>query len=173
MLWGSLFCLAQDKDSIGDATTASPTSQAALVNAQLTSIRKQIKKTVRGFDRLDTAYIEPQHYIFTVMLQATNNYDWFTLRSAGPDVQSVTFSPDMNIRLGPFVGWKWFFAGYTFELGNINLAHIKQQLDLSIYSSQIGIDLFFNRIKAFTHITSLAQKATVFSKKRRGVMLVT
>ena len=145
MLWGSLFCLAQDKDSIGDATTASPTSQAALVNAQLTSIRKQIKKTVRGFDRLDTAYIEPQHYIFTVMLQATNNYDWFTLRSAGPDVQSVTFSPDMNIRLGPFVGWKWFFAGYTFELGNINLARIKQQLDFSVYSSQIGVDIFYRR----------------------------
>ena len=104
-----------------------------------------VRRTVRGFDRLDTTYIEPQHYIYTVMLQATNNYDWFMLRSAGPDAQSVTFSPDMNLRLGPYIGWKWFFAGYTFELGNVNLARIKQQLDLSIYSSQIGVDIFYRR----------------------------
>ena len=104
-----------------------------------------IRRTVRGFDRLDTLYIEPQHYIFTVMLQMTNNYDLYTLRSAGPDAQSITFSPDMNLRVGPYVGWKWFFAGYTFELGNVNLARIKQQLDLSIYSSQVGIDIFYRR----------------------------
>ncbi len=104
-----------------------------------------VRRTVRGFDRLDTAYIEPQHYIYTVMLQATNNYDRFTLRSAGPDVQSVTFSPDMNLRLGPYFAWKWFFLGYTFELGNVNLARIKQQLDFSIYSSQVGVDIFYRR----------------------------
>ncbi len=104
-----------------------------------------LRRTVRGFDRLDTTFIEPQHYIFTVMLQATNNYDIYTLRSAAPNVQSITFSPDMNLRLGPYFGWKWFFLGYTFELGGINLERIKQQLDLSIYSSQIGIDIFYRR----------------------------
>ena len=105
----------------------------------------RVRETVRNFDRFDTNYIEPQHYIYTVMLQATHNYDIFTLRSAGRDPQSITFSPDMKLKVGPYVGWKWFFLGYTFELGNINLAHIKQQLDLSIYSSQIGIDLFYRR----------------------------
>ena len=104
-----------------------------------------VRETVRNFDRFDTNFIEPQHYVFTIMLQATHTYDIFTLRSAGKDAQSITFSPDMNLKLGPFVGWKWFFAGYTFELGNINLSRIKQQLDLSIYSSQIGIDLFYRR----------------------------
>ena len=104
-----------------------------------------LRRTVRGFDRLDTTFIEPQHYIFTVMLQATNNYDIYTLRSAAPNAQSITFSPDMNLRLGPYFAWKWFFLGYTFELGDINLQRIKQQLDLSIYSSQIGIDIFYRR----------------------------
>ena len=104
-----------------------------------------VRRTVRGFDRLNDAYIEPQHYIFTIMLQATHTYDIFTLRSAGRDAQSVTFAPDMNLKLGPYVGWKWFFLGYTFELGNVNLQRIKQQLDLSIYSSQVGIDLFYRR----------------------------
>ncbi len=129
---------AQDTDTIVSPPPASPTPPMA-------ALRTQIKMTVRGFDRLDTAFIEPQHYIFTVMLQATNNYDLYSLSGAGRDAQSITFSPDMNIRLGPYVGWKWFFAGYTFEIGHVNLARIKQQLDLSIYSSQIGIDLFYRR----------------------------
>ena len=104
-----------------------------------------VRRTVRGFDRLNDAFIEPQHYIFTVMLQATHAYDIFTLRSAGRDAQSVTFAPDMKLKVGPYLGWKWFFLGYTFELGNVNLKRIKQQLDLSIYSSQVGIDVFFRR----------------------------
>ena len=114
---------------------------------QTDSIRHHslVRETVRNFDRFDTTYIEPQHYIFTIMLQVTHNYDIFTLRSAGNEPQSITFSPDMNLKLGPYVGWKWFFLGYTFELGNINLAKIKQQLDFSIYSSQVGIDLFYRR----------------------------
>ena len=113
--------------------------------SQLSAITSQIKETVRGFDRLDTRFIEPQHYVFTVMVQATHTYDIYSLSSTGGDAQSMTFAPDMNLKLGPYFGWKWFFAGYTFELGNVNLNQIKQQLDLSIYSSQIGIDIFYRR----------------------------
>lgn len=137
----------QDADTIvSPLTPPNDTSPTATVPMPpIAALRKQIKKTVRGFDRLDTTYIEPQHYIFTVMLQATNNYDLYSLSGAGRDAQAITFAPDMNVRLGPYVGWKWFFAGYTFELGHVNLARIKQQVDLSIYSSQIGIDLFYRR----------------------------
>ena len=104
-----------------------------------------LRRIVRGFDRLDTNYIEPQHYIYTVMLQATHTYDLYTLSSSGGDEQSVTFAPDGNIKVGPYMGWKWFFAGYTFELSNINFDKIKSEFDLSIYSSQIGVDLFYRR----------------------------
>lgn len=104
-----------------------------------------VRRTVRGFDKLDTAYIEPQHYTFTAMLQVTHTYDLYTLRGVGRDAQSMTFAPDLNMKIGPYFGWKWFFAGYTFELANIDLSKIKQELDFSIYSSQIGIDLFYRR----------------------------
>ena len=104
-----------------------------------------VRKTVRGFDRLNNEFIEPQRYVCTAMLQFTHTYDIYTLRSIGNDAQSITFAPDMNLKVGPYFGWKWFFAGYTFELGNVNLQRIKQELDLSIYSSQIGIDLFYRR----------------------------
>lgn len=126
-------------------TSTAQETPDSIHKSQLSTIKSQIKKTVRGFDRLDTTFIEPQHYVFTVMLQATHSYDIYTLSSTGHDAQSMTFTPDMRLKLGPYIGWKWFFAGYTFELGNINLNRIKQQLDLSIYSSQIGIDLFYRR----------------------------
>ena len=32
-----------------------------------------IRRIIRGFDRLDERYIEPQHYVFAAMLQTTYN----------------------------------------------------------------------------------------------------
>lgn len=141
----SLLAPAQEQDSISESQPSALTPPSSPFRPQLANIKKQIKKTVRGFDRLDTTFIEPQHYVFTVMLQSTHNYDIYTLRGIGKNAQSITFAPDMNMKLGPYVGWKWFFFGYTFELGNVNLQRIKQQLDLSIYSSQVGVDLFYRR----------------------------
>lgn len=105
---------------------------------------EEVKRIVRGFDWIDTTYIEPQHHNFTVMLQATHTYDLYTLRAEG-GAQSMTYAPDMNFKLGPYFGWRWIFAGYTFELTNLNPKRIKQEWDLSIYSSQIGADLFYRR----------------------------
>lgn len=102
-----------------------------------------LRRVIRGFDRLDTAYIEPQHYAFTVMLQATHTYDIYTLSSSGENKQTVTFAPDNGVKLGPYFGWKWVFAGYTFRLDNVTFSDNRQGLDLSIYSSQIGLDLFY------------------------------
>lgn len=104
-----------------------------------------IRRIVRGFDRLDKRYIEPQHYVFAAMLQATRSYDFYTLRSSGASRQSVSFGPDADMRIGPYAGWKWIFLGYTFSLNNMGFSSDKQEFDLSVYSSQIGIDLFYRR----------------------------
>ena len=44
-------------------------------------IRRTIKETVRGFDRTNDDYIEPQHYEFTVMMQVTRTFESFDLSS--------------------------------------------------------------------------------------------
>ena len=106
---------------------------------------QEVKRIVSRFDWIDTTYIEPQHYNFTVMLQATHNYDLYTLRSIGDEPQSVTFSPDSKLKVGPYFGWRWIFAGYTFELSNISLSNLKQEFVMSVYTSQIGVDLFYRR----------------------------
>ncbi len=105
----------------------------------------KIKRLVRGFSEIDTNYIEPQHYNFTVMLQSTINYDIYRLRSNSG--QTVTFSPDMVVKVGPYFGWKWFFLGYTFDLKHFGFSDSgkKREVAFSIYSSQIGIDLFYRR----------------------------
>ena len=105
-----------------------------------------IRHTIREFDRTQDEWIEPQHYEFTVMTQITRTYESFILGSNG---QSVTFSPDGQTRIGPYFGWRWFFAGYTFDIKNFNIFNFsesaRKEFDLSIYSSQIGVDWFYRR----------------------------
>lgn len=110
----------------------------------LQKVQQKIKYTIRGFDRLEDEYIEPQHYEWSVMLQATRNFEEFILSSNG---QSIMFSPDQRIKVGPYFGWRWFFLGWTFDLKNLDLfsSSDKREFAFSIYSSQVGVDMFYRR----------------------------
>ncbi len=103
-----------------------------------------IRQTIRGFDRLEDEYIEPQHYEFTVMGQVTRTFESFTVASNG---QSIRLAPDGLTKVGPYFGWRWFFFGYTFDIKNVGFSQngLRKEIDLSIYSSQVGIDLFYRR----------------------------
>ena len=103
------------------------------------------RRIIRGFDRIDTTYIEPQHYNWSVMLQGTSEVDRYTILSKE---QSLTLSPDRTVKVGPYFGWRWVFLGYTIDLKNINLFNgsLKRELNFSIYSSQIGVDLFYRHL---------------------------
>jgi hypothetical protein len=107
-------------------------------------IRQTIKETVRGFDRTNDDYIEPQHFEFTVMMQVTRTFESFDLSS---DNQNIRLSPDGLTKIGPYFGWRWFFFGYTFDIKNLSFGSggLRKEFDLSIYSSQIGVDLFYRR----------------------------
>lgn len=100
----------------------------------------------REFNRIDTSYIEPQRYNFTLMLQNTNTYEVYRLSSK--DGESVTFAPEITYRLGPYLGWRWVFLGYTVDLKHISFSSghsSKKEFDLSLYSSLLGVDLFWRR----------------------------
>lgn len=145
-LW--LASLHAFSEGIASDTISHLTSDSISLNntpEQPTKKLSLIRRIIRGFDRLDERYIEPQHYVFTVMLQSTYTYDYFTLRSRERDEQSVSFAPDGNFKIGPYIGWKWIFGGYTFTLGSTKYSKTKTEIDLSIYSSQVGIDLFYRR----------------------------
>ena len=103
-----------------------------------------VRRTIRGFDKFENEYIEPQHYEFTVMGQVTRTFENFVIASNG---QSVKLAPDGQTKVGPYFGWRWFFFGYTFDIKNIGFSQngLRKEFDLSIYSSQIGVDLFYRR----------------------------
>lgn len=98
---------------------------------------------VKEFSRVDTAYVEPQHYNYTVMLQNTNTYEIYRLSTERGS--SVTLAPKPSVKLGPYVGWRWVFLGYTLDLNHLSADKKKTEFDLSLYSSQIGIDLFYRK----------------------------
>jgi hypothetical protein len=106
-----------------------------------------LRRVIRGFSYIDEKYVEPQHYNWSVMLQATHTYDYYHLGTTGSDAQSVWLSPAPNLKVGPYFGWRWVFAGYTFDLKNVDVDNkdLKQEFDISIYAAQVGVDLYYRR----------------------------
>lgn len=100
-------------------------------------------KFVKNFSEVDTNYIEPQRYNYTLMLQNTNTYELYRISTTNGN--DFTFAPLPSVKLGPFVGWRWVFLGYTLDLKHISNGNKKKEFDLSLYSSQIGIDLFYRK----------------------------
>lgn len=119
----------------------------------LSQLGRGVMTFVRGFNDIDTNYIEPQAYNFTVMVQNTNTYEMYRL--ANKTGQSITFSPDIYYRVGPYVGWRWVFLGYTFDVKHFGLGggdKTRREYDLSIYSSQLGFDFYYRKTGNDYHI---------------------
>ena len=111
----------------------------------------------REFSNIDEQYIEPQHYNYTVMLQNTNTYEVYTLY--GEEGQRISFAPDPSWRLGPYLGWRWVFLGYTIDLKHINMKSnhsSKKEFNLSLYSSLLGVDLFWRQTGNDYHIQRMS-----------------
>lgn len=111
----------------------------------------------REFSNINEKYIEPQHYNYTVMLQNTNTYEVYTLY--GEEGQRISFAPDPSWRLGPYLGWRWVFLGYTVDLKHINMKSdhsSKKEFNLSLYSSLLGVDLFWRQTGNDYHIQRMS-----------------
>lgn len=128
------------------AVLAYPSNDTVKVEKKNTIFRrigKVFTKIFKNFNDIDTNYIEPQHYNYTLMLQNTNTYEIYKLESKSG--QYITFAPKPTIRIGPYVGWRWVFLGYTFDIGHISNDNKKKVFELSLYSSMFGIDLYYRK----------------------------
>ncbi len=96
---------------------------------------------LKSFNEIDSTYIEPQHYNYTVMLQNTTTYEIYNLTSKSG--QAVTFAPKPIIKLGPYFGWRWVFLGYTFDINHLSKTNNNKSFDISIYISLLCIDLYY------------------------------
>ena len=106
-------CMAARAETPDSATVAQP-AKRSLVKRMVDGV----KDFVNSFSDVDTTYIEPQKYIYTVMLQNTYTYELYKLKTA--EGNSVTFAPEPTVKFGPYVGWQWLFLGYTVDLRHLN-----------------------------------------------------
>ena len=113
----------------------------------------RVRKVVRNFSSIDTAYIEPQHYNWSAMIQNTNTFESYHLRNKNG--HEYFFSPDPSYKLGPYFGWRWVFLGYTVDLVHLGASDKKQDFNLSLYSNQIGVDLFYRKSGNDYHIAGI------------------
>ena len=97
----------------------------------------------KDFNKIDTSYIEPQHYDLAAMLQNTNTYE--TYRISSKSGQAISFAPELTYRIGPYFGWRWVFLGYTFDISHVSNSDKKKEFDLSFYSNLAGIDLYYRK----------------------------
>ena len=111
------------------------------------------------WNRIDTTYITPQKYNWAVMIQNTNTFENFNIRSRGDSKQMLNLAPRPTFRLGGYFGWRWLFLGYTFDVGGL-LGHKSAQkqktaFDLSFYTSKVGVDLFYRETGNNYKVTNL------------------
>lgn len=104
-------------------------------------LNNKFDKMLRSFSQKDTTYIEPQHYNFSAMIQQTEVFQYMRLETKSG--YSMTMSPDVVFKAGPYFGYKWLFLGYTIDLKNLMKSGDGTYFDMSIYSNQIGVDLYY------------------------------
>lgn len=112
-------------------------------NTVFRRIGRAFTSVFREFNHIDTSYIERQHYNYAAMLQNTNTYEIYELKSKSG--QSIKFAPKPTFRIGPYFGWRWIFLGYTFDVSHLNDGNNKKEYDISLYSSLFGIDLYYRK----------------------------
>ena len=90
----------------------------------------------------DTTYIEPQHYPGMLMLQNSYTFDRISLDD-GKD--KLVFAPDVSVGVGPFGGYKFFFAGYTVDMKSFFKSKDRTNLVFSIFTNPFVIDIYYRK----------------------------
>ncbi len=100
-------------------------------------------EVIKEFSRVDSDYIESQRFNYTFMLQNTNTYESYRIKDALGN--SIRLTPKPSIKFGPYIGWRWVYLGYTIDFSHLSDGNNKQDFDLSIYSNQVGIDIYYRK----------------------------
>lgn len=128
-------------------------------------------KMIDSFSEVDTTYVEPQHYNWSLMIQGAYDFEFYHLRTSNEDLrQSVSFSPEPILKVGPYFGWRWIFLGYNLNLRSLRFGGGKflSELDGSIYSSRFGIDLYYRRTSDDYKIRDVNLEEGVSTELLRG-----
>lgn len=108
--------------------------------------KSALKFVIGEFDPL---YVSPNKYELAFMTTYYNYNEFYSLRSSTPKNQTLRFSPRPNNKLGFYVGWRFIFLGWSFDLND--LFHSPEgknngtTFQLSLYSAKFGVDFLYQK----------------------------
>ena len=126
-------------DSIQEDSVTTPKPSA---------FKRAIKKFM-NFSDFDTLYISPNRYNYALMATHFSNFEYYSGTSEFPQPQKLSFSPNPHNKIGLYFGWRWIFLGWSVDIDDIyrktNRKNKGTEFDLSLYSSKLGVDIFYRR----------------------------
>lgn len=109
---------------------------------------KAMKKFL-NFNDFDTVYISPNRYNYALMLDHFTNYEYYSVGTGAPEPQRLRFTPNPHNKIGAYFGWRWIFLGWSVDteglIGKKSGKKRGTEFDLSLYSSKLGVDIFYRR----------------------------
>ena len=102
-----------------------------------------------NFSDFDTLYISPNRYNYALMVTHFSNFEYYSITSELPQPQKLSFSPNPHNKIGLYFGWRWIFLGWSVDVNDIFKKGTRKnrgtEFDLSLYSSKLGVDIFYRR----------------------------
>ncbi|MBE6308870.1 MAG: DUF4421 domain-containing protein [Bacteroidales bacterium] len=92
-------------------------------------------------DSKDSLYVTPNAYNMTIMTQYSYAYEYYRFTSKD-NSQSISLRPDNGNKVGLYIGWRWIFLGWSFDMTKNDA---KSDINLSFYTAKIGIDLLYRK----------------------------
>lgn len=118
------------------------------VETKQSPFKRAIKKFA-NFSDFDTLYISPNRYNYALMAAHYSNFEYYSVSTDTPHPQKLSFSPNPVNKVGLYFGWRWIFLGWSVDIDDItrktNRRNKGTEFDLSLYSSKIGLDVFYRR----------------------------
>ena len=140
----SLQAQTEEKVSLGNNSTEVDSTATAKPSA----FKRAIKKFM-NFSDFDTLYISPNRYNYALMVTHFSNFEYYSITSELPQPQKLSFSPNPHNKIGLYFGWRWIFLGWSVDVNDIFKKGTRKnrgtEFDLSLYSSKLGVDIFYRR----------------------------
>jgi len=132
-----------------------------LIKQPIKTAEKMVKRT-RGIigtvgwllNDLDSTYVEPNHYNYTLMIENSNWYEFYQFnntpdKAEGEHAQRMVFTPNPHYKLGGYFGWSFLFLGWAMDMQQL-LDGKKQEsnqteFQLNVYSAILGADIYYRK----------------------------
>ena len=141
------FSLQAQSEKAG-ITVNDSTQEDSVTTPKPSAFKRAIKKFM-NFSDFDTLYISPNRYNYALMATHFSNFEYYSVTSEFPQPQKLSFSPNPHNKIGLYFGWRWIFLGWSVDIDDIyrktNRKNKGTEFDLSLYSSKLGVDIFYRR----------------------------